>query len=460
MRARDSERNEDDDARRWFELAEERMMAAIYARRARFIQRSGEVDNDLVTFGTGVLFIGEARELDALSFRSLHLKDVALAENADGDIDTVFVSLCRTARQAAQAWGADNLGEKTQEALRQGGNREQKISFLHAVQPRADRDPRRRLARHLPFASTLIDVESEHIVAGSGFHEFPYAVPRWETAADEVYGRAPAMLALADARTLQQMGKTLLVAGQKAVDPPFYAFDDAVIGTPRTFPGGITYIDAQAATGAGMAPFGPLNMGANIPLGREMQNDVRDQIWQAFFRNVLALPVAGPQMTATEILERKEEFIRTIGPVFGQLEADYIGAVVERVFNLLMRAGALPEPPDILRGAEIQFDFVSPVQRARKQIEAAGAARAIELLAPFVNAEPQIMDRFDGDAIAEAVPEIFGTPLKWLRDDAAVEQIRAARATTQQAQAALAAGGQMADIAAKTARIPDAGGQS
>ena len=41
-----------------------------------------------MTFGTGVLFIGEGRELNRLLFRSYHLKDVVLSENGDGEIDS------------------------------------------------------------------------------------------------------------------------------------------------------------------------------------------------------------------------------------------------------------------------------------------------------------------------------------------------------------------------------------
>lgn len=434
VRASDDELNDQDAAKAWLQEAEDRMFQALYNRQARFIQKSGEVDNDLVTFGTGILFTGEARSLNRLLFRALPLKDCFLAVNQEGDVDTLFVRARLTARQAEQRYGREALGAKTREAL-EAAKPEQRFVFLQAVMPRNERDPRKADHKNLAFASIHIDVASQHKIGEGGFHEFPFAVPRWDTNADELYGRSPGMIALPDANTLQAMGKTLLVAGQKSVDPPLIAVDDAVIGTPRTFPGGISYTDGEAWRELGGPPIRPLLTGANIPLGREMQNDTREQIWAAFFRNVLQLPVSAPAMTATEILERKEEFIRTIGPVFGRLESDYIGQVVERVFNIMKRAGAFPEPPEILAGRELRFDFVSPVQQARKQIEASGAARSIELLAPFIQADPDIMDNFDGDAIARDVPDIFGTPIKWLRSREAVEERRQGRAQSQQAGA-------------------------
>jgi len=434
VRTLDDRLGEDEAVKRWLEAAEDRLYRAIYNRRARFIQRSGEVDEDLVTFGTGVLFIGEGRELNRLLFRSFHLKDVVLGENGDGEIDTLYITLRLTARQAAQRFGEAALGRETREALK-AGEADKEFIFLQAVMPREDHDARRRDSRSLPYASVIVDVQSEHLVSESGYHEFPFAVPRWDTSSGEVYGRSPGMIALPDANTLQQMGKTLLVAGHKAVDPPLLVGDDSVLGTPKTFPGGITTFDMQAARDLGRIPIEPLQTGFNLPLGRDMQKDARDQVWAAFFRNVLQLPVDAPRMTATEVLERKEEFIRTIGPVFGRLESDYVGQVVERGFNILLRAGAFPEPPDVLRGQEVVFDYASPVEQARRQIEAAGAARSVELLAPFVRADPAILDNFDGDAIARDTPEIFGLPQRWLRPKEAVDSRREERQQAQQAAA-------------------------
>ena len=93
-------------------------------------------------------------------------------------------------------------------------------------------------------------------------------MPRWDTASGELYGRSPAMLALPDANSLQEMGKPLLVAGHKAPDPPLLAADDSILGAIKTFPGGITYFDAEAARSLGRLPVTPLTTGANIPLGR------------------------------------------------------------------------------------------------------------------------------------------------------------------------------------------------
>ena len=378
--------------------------------------------------------IGEG-EAAHLMFQSMHLKDVFLVENHLGDVDGCHIVQHFTPRQAVQRYGRENLGEPIKDALNDPKKRTKKFEFIWVVGPRNDFDFRKRDNLNMPFSSKAIDVTGEKKVSESGFREFPFAFPRWDTASGELYGRSPGMTAWPDSSTLQAMGKTILVAGQKAVEPPLLVGSDSVIAAPRTFPGGITHFDTEvAAQLGGRPPIIPLNTGANIPLGREMQNDTRAQVEAAFFKNVLNLPVDAPSMTATEVLERKEEFIRTLAPVFGRLEADYIAKIVSRSFNILMRKGAFPELPQVLSGQEVDFQFASPVDQARRQVEAAGMARSLELLAPFIEFDPSIMDNFDGDEIARDAPEIFGIPQRWLRSRDIIQNMREQRAQQQQIQ--------------------------
>ena len=451
IRATDHELNEVDAVKEWLEDTQNRMYAEIYNPKAHFLQATGEVDQDLVVLGTGCLFTGLATDRSHLSFRSYHLRDTYIDLNADTSIDTLYLRRVLTVRQAVALFGEDNLGKIAKEFIRDGKFHEE-IEYLQAIMPRTDRNPRLMLATHMPFASIWIEVASQHKVIESGFPEFPFQIPRWDTASEEIYGRSPGMLALPDTRTLQAQGKTLLKAGQRAADPPLLAMDDSIVGAPKLHPDGITYFNAASAAKMRGAPIFPLQGGTNMAIGREMQMDTRELIMQAFFRNVLQLPTAGPQMTATEIIERKEEFMRILGPVFGRLEADYPAPTVERVFNLMTEARAFKEPPEELIGRDIKFEFVSPVERARKQVEAAGAVRSSELLQPYIEAQPEIMDNFDGDRIARDISEAHGMPQAWLRSPDTVRQIRDRRAQAQQAQQQL----EMAERgAAALGQMPD-----
>lgn len=448
----DDEIAESEEAKTWFEIADKRMWSGIYRPRARFTQKSGEVDNDLVGFGTGVLWCEENRDLNGLLFRSHHLSRVVLGENEEGVIDQIGVEEDLTPGQAVKRFGEENISDKVKDAGKNPKSAEKKFPFVQLVLPRDDRDAQKLDAGNLAFASVVIDLAGEKIAKEGGFYEFPASVPRWGTVQGEIFGQyCPGMYALPDSKTLQAMGKTLLVAGQRAVDPPLWAVSDSVVSSVRNFPGGVTFVDPDATQGG--APIGAFPTSLNLPIGRDMQQDYRQQVEAAFFRNVFNLPIDGPRMTATEILERKEEFVRTLGPIFGRLETDYIGTTIERVFGIMERAGAFPDRPDILIDRQISFTFQSPIQTARKQIEVAGLSRSLEILAPVFQFQPEIADNFDGDAITRDAPDWGGIPSDWLRTKDEVEEIRGNRAQQQQAEQTLTAAPQIADTLATISNI-------
>lgn len=464
MAAADDAINEDDEAKRWFDAVGDRMWSAIYDPLARFIQHSGAVDNDLSAFGLGYLWIGDNRARNGLVFRSLHIGDSAIDENADGQVDTIYITRRFTARQAQQRFG-DKAPPKVKEALAQGASqaaRNKLFSFVQGIYPREDRDQRRADNQHFPFETCIVSSDDDTVVEESGYQEFPVAVPRWEVSANEIYPRSPGMMALPDARTLQAMGHTLLVGGQRAIDPPTWVAEDAALSAVRTFPGGLTVVDANVVRDTGGKPIGQLEMGANIPVGREMQQDYRQMVEAAFFRNVFNLPdpASAGKMTAYEVGQRKEEFLRTIGPTLGQLENDYIGVIVRRVFGVMsgpmrdFKGGQLPLPPEILQGREVNFEFMSPIQQARKQIEAAGMSQAMQFITPIAEFQPEALDNIDGDEIMRDVPSTFFLPHKWFRPKDKVDALRAQRAQHAQSAGALAQGQQLADVA-KT--VADAG---
>jgi len=403
----------DDDAKRWLEAARDCLWTHLYARRAQFIAASGQVDDELITFGTGCLHIGERADKSGLCFRSIPLRDVVIYEDADGVVDAVMVSMALSARQAARKWGEDALSGRVREALRD--KPDEVGRYLWAVQPRDGADPSRLDAKGMAFESVVIDIKAEHVVSESGYAEFPFAVPRWDRAAGEVYGRSPGMVALPDVNTLQSMGKTMLKAGQLAVEPPLVTPADGIVGGKvRLVPGGLIPVDYAALRSSGVSqPVYPLSLGENLPLSREMQSDVRLQVERAFFRNVLSLPVDGPSMTATEVIERKQAFIREMGPIFGKLEADYTGALAERAWAVLMRGGAfgpVERIPESLRGREIRFEFNSPLTQALRKVEMTSLQEAITAISPLASVRPDMLDHLDSDAIMRALPDGYGFP--------------------------------------------------
>jgi hypothetical protein len=256
----------------WVDFAEERLWRALYNPKAGFIQTTGELDDDLVTFGTSAGFIGVREDQSGLKFKSFHLKDVYIGVDADNLPTEAYVIEHMNARQAAEKFGEDNIGVKTREALREKNHQDKDkvFEFIWLVMPRYDRDPRIRDNMNMPFMSCVVDVESEHKVLEEGFEEFPFIFPRWDTRSGEIYGRGPGVLALPSVLTLNQMGKTMLRALHRAVDPPWLLPSDSMVNAPQMRPGGVSYYDAKAIRNLGMSkPFQQMTSDAQVPWGSQ-----------------------------------------------------------------------------------------------------------------------------------------------------------------------------------------------
>jgi len=451
--------------RLWLDQVQDAMRRAIYNPAARWLQASGECDDDLVTFGTGILYVGERQDRGGLLFRCLPLRSAFVEENADGGIDRIYIQEEIPAILAAERWGRENLGEKTREAIERDKG-DERFTFLEAVYPRDDADPRRRDNTAFSYAQVVIDVQSEHLVRESGYREFPYAVPRWDTMAGETYGRGPGVLALPDVQTLNQMGKTLLKAMHRAVDPPWLIASDGIINQAQNRPGGVTYFDAKAWRDLGIDPIRQMDSRGNLPLGLEAQKALREQVFGAFFRNVLNLPIPGPSMTATEIIQRREEFIREIGAVFGRLEADYTAPVVERVFKIMLRATldgrqAFPDIPEDLADANIRFRFASPIERAKRHVEAATADQTVNAILTVGAQKPELLDIVNLDEWVRFKADAEDLPTQLVNDREAVETIRASRNQATQSEGQMQMAERMLKGGADAAKIvKNVGGDS
>ena len=418
----------------WIEFAEERLWRALYNPRAKFIEATGEVDDDLVTFGTGAGFVGARVDQSGLSFRSFHMKGTYIEVDAENNPVTAYVVERLTAVQAEEKWGRNALGDKTKEELdsvnEQGAAKE--FDFYWRVTSRKDRDPRIRDNKNMPFSSIVVDVTSEHVVVEEGFEEFPFFFPRWDTRSGEVYGRGPGVLALPDVQTLNQMGKTMLRGLNRAVDPPWLLPADSMVNAPQMVGGGVSYYDAKAIRNLGITdPFRQMESRAQIPWGLNAQQALREQIMALFYRNVLNLPVSAPQMTATEVIQRREEFVREIGAVFGRLESDYTGPLIERSFNMMLRRGSFGDistiPEELLENG-VSFRVASPVEKAKQQIEEATVMAGLEKVMLIGQVKPEIMNRFDWDAIGKFIAKSGDFPQSLTLDDNAVEEIEAQQA--------------------------------
>ena len=171
----------------------------------------------------------------------------------------------------------------------------------------------------------------------------------------------------------------------------------------------------------------PLQIGANNPLGLNMEEQRRNAIRQAFFVDQLLLG-QGSNMTATEVLQRNEEKMRLLGPVLGRLQAELLQPMITRSFALLLRGGLLPKPPEELQGMDIDIEYVSPLAKAQKLTDLQSMLRGFEVMLQMSQVAP-VMDYLDSDKLVEYVVETTGMPARVIRGKAEVDKLRREKAT-------------------------------
>ena len=144
--------------------------------------------------------------------------------------------------------------------------------------------------------------------------------------------------------------------------------------------------------------------------------------------------------------------MRVLGPVMGRLQSELLQPMIDRVFAIMMRQGAFPEPPEELQGADYDIELVSPLAKAQKQMELQNTLRGVEVLTQVGQIAP-VMDYLDGDKMVDYLIDVMGLPAQVVRSEEEVAILRrqqAQQAAQQQEQLAQL---QEAEIANKVAPL-------
>lgn len=222
-------------------------------------------------------------------------------------------------------------------------------------------------------------------------------------------------------------------------------------------PGGITFVPAGGSSKIETAFDVQLNLGELL----EDIQDVRGRIRQSFFSDIFLMLAnsANPQMTATEVAERHEEKMLMMGPVLERLNNELLFPLVELTFGHMLEMGALPPPPPELAGMELNVEFISMLAQAQRAIGTNSVDRFVGTLGTVAQMKPEVLDKFDSDAWADAYSDMLGVDPKLVLANDQVAMIRNARAKAQAAQAKIAAA-QQASAATKNFAQAGAAAQS
>ena len=436
--------NDDDGAAEWLEDCNKVMLQAFS--RSNFQQEIFELYHDLIAFGTAGMFI-QNDEDDDLRFKTIHISELFIAENQKGIVDTVLRKFFLKARSLPTMFPKAEFPHAIKDLI--NNKPQDDVTIIHAVMPN-EMGGIYENSVNKPFSSCYVHEDTGFLFSESGFNDFPYVVPRYLKASNEIYGRSPAMNALPDVKMLNTMSKVSIKAAQKQIDPPLMVPDDGFVLPVRTVPGGLNYYRSGTRD-----RIEPMNIGSNNPLGLQMEEQRRKAIRENFFVDQL-MTVQGQNMTATEVMQRTEEKMRLLGPVLGRLQSELLQPLITRCFNLLLKNGKLPQIPEQIGDQDIEIEYVSPLAKAQKTQELSSIMRGIEIFGSLQNVAP-VFDYLDIDGLVDHVKEVLGLPAKVMRSAAEVQQIQQNKQQQQIEQAQMQQAQQVAESAGKIAPALKAG---
>ena len=434
LKYKNDELNQEDEAMEWLEDCTRVLNQAF--NRSNFQQEIFELYHDLIAFGTAALFIAEDDE-NELRFKNIHISEIYITENEKGTVDSLTRKFKMKAKNIYNAFPKAELPAELAKKINNAPH--DNVNIIHSVYPSTEYGNNK-------YVSCYVHEDSGFLLSEKSFKEFPYAVPRYLKSSNETYGRSPAMNALPDVKMLNLMSKTSIKAAQKQIDPPLMVPDDGFMMPIRTVPGGLNYYRAGTRE-----RIEPLNIGANNPVGIQMEEQRRDAIRQNFFVDQL-LSVQGPQMTATEVIQRNEEKMRILGPVLGRLQSELLQPLITRCFNILLRNNKFKEIPEFIGEQNIEIEYVSPLAKAQKTGELQALMRGIEIMGALQNVAP-VFDYLDTDNIVNHIKDVLGIPAKILKSKGEVQKIRAEKEQQMMQQQQAQQEMQAAEIANKAAPL-------
>lgn len=408
---------------------------------------------ELGLFGTGASIVLPDFG-NVLHHYPLTIGEYALSTNSKGEVDTLCREFQLTVAQMVEQFGKDNCSA-TVRNLFDRGNYDAWVDVIHMIEPRKNRDVRKRDGKNMRFASIYLEPgkdQNDRFLSDSGFQRFPVLAPRWVVTGNDVYGTSPGMECLGDVKQLQHQQLRKGQAIDYQVNPPLQVPTKYKEATKARLPGGVFYVDSMGTQQGVRSAFD-----VNLNLQHLMLDiqDVRERIRSAYYADLFLMLANDTRsgITATEVAERHEEKLLMLGPVLERLHNELLSPLIDIAFDFANRAGILPEAPRELEGMDLNVEFISVLAQAQRAVATQGMDRLLGTVSQMAAVKPEVLDKLDFDQIVDDYGDAYGVNPKIIVPDNQVNALRQQRAAAIQAQQAAATAPQVVESARTASEI-------
>lgn len=443
--------NDEYDAKTYLQECEDRIYYALLE--SNFDMESSEFYLDLCSYGTGILteeeLLSPSGDYLGIDFSSAPIRDCYFEHDHNGQVMRFYRRFQWTPLQIYDKFGQEGMPKEIFEKIDSDSDIDEKFDVIFCVYDRPskrDADTSKMLAvRERPYGSKwILHKDASLLGEVGGYYEMPSYAARWRKVNGSRWGHSPAIVALSDILTLNELVEASLEAVGKVVDPATITTERGLLSDLDLGRGGLTVVRS-------LDDLEPFESRARFDVADMRIDRLQSSIRQAFFVDQLELKES-PAMTATEVQVRYELIQRLLGPTLGRLEADYLDPLIKRTFNILHRNGQLPATPSVIAdaNAEYKIEYTGPLPRAQKSDVAQSVLNWLGVVGQLAETIPEMLDNVDSDAVTIGLADMGSVPAKYRRDPKEVKRIRDERQeridTMQQAEAAQAVGAGMTAV--------------
>lgn len=362
-------------------------------------------------------------------FQPLNIGTYALEADGFGRVRTVARKLEMTIDQLVDCFGIESLPRSMQRMAENNAGDQKKFTVYWLVEVNKERKPGVSGSMNMPYRSTYWlenSPEDEYLYRG-GFEEWAIPVAQYLVNGLEPYGKGPGWDAEGDSKMLQMLAMDNLSAVELSVKPPMKAPASLLnSGGINLIPGGLTAVDDTYSNDAVKPVF---QVSIDLKALQEEIIHTETAIKQAYSADLFLMldSLVNNRMTAREVIERTQEKMQQLGPVVERLEDEFLSVIIQRVYNILDRAGAFPPIPDdlvdVLSDGDFKVDYVSPLAQAQKMTGLTHIEQAISMVMQMAQAWPETLKKIDPMGTITKYFEMLGAPAVMQRPDEEVAEM-------------------------------------
>ncbi len=419
LRFRDDNLNTNKEAKSWLEEVGKAIYFALYD--SNFNLEVSEVYLDLVSFGTACII--EEFEGDMLTgkdfklnFKSVPVKEIYFEQDHKGQVCSLYRKLEWSAIQIVDKFGKDGVPADIFEKSENSTSASTKMTVVYSItkrnfgmeQPEDDGGHKAPELRPYEFKYMLLTT-CETLGEAGGYYEMPAFIPRWRVTSESQWGNSPAMIALPDIMTVNQLTELILRATEKVVDPATMVTERGLLSDLDLEAGGLSVV-------RNLDDIKVHESRARFDVSDLQREKLRESINHIFYVDQLELKES-PSMTATEVQVRYELMQRLLGPTAGRIIDNMLDPTIQRTFTGMLRAGQFPPMPEILKGtaADLDIQYIGPLSRAQKVDQQAATERWLAGLVGMAEMDPTVMEVPDFDMIARDSADTLNVPAKYMK---------------------------------------------